>query len=65
VPTTPPTELPFYKKHPKRTGAGLGITGAVLLAPAAVPGALTAVGFTPAGVAAGNSISFPLKEIRD
>jgi len=51
--------LPFYKKHPKLTGAALGITGTVLLAPIAVVGVLGAVGFTSAGVAAGNSILFP------
>jgi len=47
-------ELPFYKKHPKYTGAALGITGTVLLAPVAIVGALAAVGFTSAGVAAGS-----------
>ena len=26
------TELPFYKKHPKLTGAALGVTGSVVLA---------------------------------
>jgi len=57
------TDLPFYKKHPKLTGAALGITGTVLLAPIAVVGVLGAVGFTSAGVAAGNSILFPPKEI--
>jgi len=46
--------LPFYKKYPKLTGAALGITGTVLLAPVALVGALTAVGFTSAGVAAGS-----------
>ena len=51
-----PTELPFYKKHPKYIGAALGITGGLLLAPIAAVGALTALGFTSAGVAAGNSI---------
>ena len=54
--------------------AALGVTGSVLLAPLAVvgallappvaAGALTAVGFTSAGIAAGNLILFPLKEIR-
>ena len=59
-----PTELPFYKKHPKFTGAALGITGGLLLAPVAAVGLLTALGFTSAGVAAGNSILFPPKELR-
>jgi hypothetical protein len=59
-----PTDLPFYKKHPKLTGAALGITGTILLAPVAVFGALAAVGFTSAGIAAGILILFPPKEIR-
>ena len=48
------TELPFYKRYPKLTGAALGATGTVLLAPVAIVGGLTAVGFTSAGVAAGS-----------
>ena len=48
-------ELPFYKKHPTLTGAALGITGGVLLLPVAAVGVLSLVGFTSAGVAAGNS----------
>ena len=52
-------ELPFYKKHPKRTGAALGLAGGVILAPVAGVGALTTVGFTPAGVAAGNVVFYP------
>ncbi|KAF9645331.1 hypothetical protein BDM02DRAFT_3120353 [Thelephora ganbajun] len=47
-------QLPFYKKHPKRTAAALGVTGSVLLAPIPVVGALTAVGFTSTGIAAGS-----------
>lgn len=50
--------LPFYKKHPKRTGAALGIAGGVLLAPVAVAGTLTVVGFTSGGVAAGNVVLY-------
>ena len=52
-------ELPFYKRHPKRTGAALGIAGGILLAPVAAVGALTAFGFTSAGVAAGNVVFCP------
>jgi len=48
------TELPFYKKHPKYTGAALGVTGGILLAPVAAVGLLSIAGFTSAGVAAGN-----------
>jgi hypothetical protein len=59
-----PTELPFYKKHPKATGAALGIAGAALLAPVSVVvSALTAVGFTSAGFAA-SSIPPLAKQIR-
>jgi hypothetical protein len=58
-----PTGLPFYKKYPKLTGAALGITGSVLLAPVAIVGVLGAVGFTSAGVAAGNSTPLSPKEI--
>ena len=46
--------LPFYKKHPKRTGTVIGVPGGVLLLPGAAVGVLSLVGFTPAGVAAGN-----------
>ncbi|KAF9789709.1 hypothetical protein BJ322DRAFT_552634 [Thelephora terrestris] len=56
--------LPFYKKYPKSTGAALGITGTVLMAPVAIVGAvlappvvivgaITAVGSASVGVAAG------------
>lgn len=56
-----PTDLPFYRKYPKATGAGLGIVGTTLLAPIAIVGVLSAVGFTSAGIAAGilNPLSFP------
>jgi len=47
-------DLPFYRRHPKYTGAALGVTGGVLLAPVAIAGFLSVVGFTSAGVAAGN-----------
>lgn len=57
-----PTELPFYKKHSKLTGTALKVTGGVLLAPIAIVGTLGIVGFGPAGVVAGNSITFPPKE---
>ena len=50
------TELPFYKKHPKYTGAALGVTGGILLAPVAAVGLLSFVGFTSGGVVAGNLI---------
>jgi len=59
-----PKELPFYKKHPKCTGAALGITGGLLLAPVAAVGVLTAAGSTSAGVAASNSILFPPTELQ-
>ena len=53
------TELPFYKKHPKLTGTAIGVTGGVLLLPVAAVGVLSLVGFTSAGVAAGNSTLRP------
>lgn len=55
------TELPFYQKHPKRTGAALGIAGGVMLAPVAGVGALVAAGFGTAGVAAGKLVAYPPK----
>ena len=54
--TVSSTDLPFYQRHPKYTGAALGVTGTVLLAPVAVVGFLSLVGFTSAGVAAGDLI---------
>jgi hypothetical protein len=50
--------LHFYKKHPKRTGAALGIAGGILLAPVAAVTALGALGFTSAGIAAGNVVFY-------
>lgn len=47
------TELPFYKKHPKRTAVAAGIVGGIVLTPVAV-GALSYLGLTTAGFAAGN-----------
>lgn len=44
------TELWFYQKHPKRTGATLGVIGGILVAPAA----LAYAGITSVGVATGN-----------
>lgn len=58
-----PLELPFYKRHPKRTGAALGIAGGVLLAPVAAVGALSALGFTSAGIAAGKVVLNPSERI--
>ena len=49
------TELPFYKKHPKLTGAALGVTGSVVLALVAAISVLA--GFVVAvGVLAGSVV---------
>jgi len=45
------TELWFYQKHPRRTGATLGVIGGILVAPAA----LAYAGITSVGVATGIS----------
>jgi hypothetical protein len=50
--------LPFYKKHPKRTRAALGIAGGILLAPVAAVTALGALGFTSTGIATGNVVFY-------
>jgi hypothetical protein len=46
-------ELPFYKKHPKRTALALGVAGGIILTPVAAA-ALSYVGLTTAGFAAGH-----------
>ena len=56
-------ELPFYKKHPKRTGAALGIAGGVMLAPVAGIATLTPLGFASGGIAAGNAVFYPPERI--
>jgi len=40
----PSNRTPLLQKHPKRTGAVLGVTTGILLAPVAAGGALTALG---------------------
>ena len=50
----PLTELPFYKKHPKRTAVVIGIVGGAVLTGATVA-ALSLVGLTSAGFAAGHA----------
>jgi hypothetical protein len=58
-------DLPFYKKHPKRTGTALGIAGGIVLAPVAAVCALAALGLTTAGVAFGNVVLFALAKESD
>ena len=55
--------LPFYRRYPKLTGAALGVTGGVILAPVAIAGALLTVGFTSAGVVAGDTLFSPSTKV--
>ena len=51
------TELPFYQRHPRLTGAALGIAGGILLTPVTTS-VMSYMGLGAGGAAVGN-LTFP------